>query len=47
MQFSLGMVNHLPRILYGIFTVAGWCAGTILNFLGPKITLCMGALGYP
>lgn len=26
-------------ILYGIYFVAGWLAGTVLNFLKPKITM--------
>ncbi|KAG0649923.1 hypothetical protein D0Z07_4073 [Hyphodiscus hymeniophilus] len=34
-------------ILYGLFTFFGWCSGTILNYLGPKITICIGGLGYP
>ncbi|KAJ9145453.1 Membrane transporter protein [Pleurostoma richardsiae] len=34
-------------ILYGVYTVAGWCGGTALNFLRPKYTIAFGALGYP
>ncbi|RDW90964.1 putative membrane transporter protein [Coleophoma crateriformis] len=34
-------------ILYGLYTLFGWCAGTFLNYFKPKITICIGALGYP
>ncbi|PLB47354.1 MFS general substrate transporter [Aspergillus steynii IBT 23096] len=34
-------------ILYGVFTVAGWCAGPVLNHLKPKWTAVIGAIGYP
>ncbi|RFU33869.1 hypothetical protein B7463_g2471, partial [Scytalidium lignicola] len=34
-------------ILYGVYTFFGWCAGPFLNFLGPKITIMIGGLGYP
>lgn len=27
--------------------MAGWLAGTVLNFLKPKITIALGAIGYP
>lgn len=26
-------------ILYGVYTVAGWCAGPVLNYLKPKYTM--------
>jgi hypothetical protein len=29
----------MGRILYGVYTVAGWCGGTALNFLRPKYTM--------
>ncbi|KAK5948241.1 hypothetical protein OHC33_010675, partial [Knufia fluminis] len=34
-------------ILYGVYTVAGWCAGPVLNYLKPKYTIALGAVGYP
>ncbi|KAK5124766.1 hypothetical protein LTR85_001479 [Meristemomyces frigidus] len=34
-------------ILYGVYTFFGWCAGTILNYLKPRYTIAIGALGYP
>ncbi|KAH7202957.1 hypothetical protein BKA60DRAFT_641075 [Fusarium oxysporum] len=34
-------------ILYGIYAVVGWCAGSILNYLKPKYTIAIGAIGYP
>ncbi|KAL3471037.1 MFS general substrate transporter [Aspergillus californicus] len=34
-------------ILYGIYTLAGWCAGSALNYLGPKWTVVLGGFGYP
>ncbi|CAH0033149.1 unnamed protein product [Clonostachys rhizophaga] len=34
-------------ILYGIYAVVGWCAGSILNYLKPKYTIALGAIGYP
>ncbi|OJI99848.1 hypothetical protein ASPVEDRAFT_81437 [Aspergillus versicolor CBS 583.65] len=34
-------------ILYGVYTVAGWCAGPVLNHLKPKWTAVIGGIGYP
>ncbi|KAI0041653.1 MFS general substrate transporter [Auriscalpium vulgare] len=33
-------------VLYGLFAVTGLVSGGINNILGPKITLCIGTLGY-
>ncbi|KAI0066654.1 hypothetical protein BV25DRAFT_1912702 [Artomyces pyxidatus] len=33
-------------VLYGLFAVTGLVSGGINNVLGPKITLCLGSLGY-
>ncbi|KAL4882103.1 MFS general substrate transporter [Aspergillus karnatakaensis] len=34
-------------ILYGVYTIAGWCAGPVLNHLKPKWTIILGGIGYP
>jgi len=34
-------------VLYGLFTLFGWIGGAILNLLKPKITIMIGAIGYP
>ncbi|KAK8200219.1 major facilitator superfamily domain-containing protein [Phyllosticta capitalensis] len=34
-------------ILYGPYTLFGWIAGSILNFLKPKKTILVGSIGYP
>ncbi|GME47572.1 putative membrane transporter protein [Neofusicoccum parvum] len=34
-------------ILYGPYTLFGWMAGSILNFLKPKKTILIGSIGYP
>ncbi|KAL2211522.1 hypothetical protein CC79DRAFT_1363819 [Sarocladium strictum] len=34
-------------LLYGIYTIAGWCAGPVLNYLGPRWTIILGGIGYP
>ncbi|KAJ7126067.1 major facilitator superfamily domain-containing protein [Mycena epipterygia] len=43
--------THLSSIvnstLYAIYTVSGWCAALLINTIGPRWTLTMGAVGYP
>ncbi len=34
-------------ILYALFTVAGFFGGSVMNAIGPKLTLAMGEFGYP
>ncbi|KAF4961810.1 hypothetical protein FSARC_10068 [Fusarium sarcochroum] len=34
-------------ILYGIYAVAGWCGGPVLNVIKPKWTVVLGGIGYP
>ncbi|EXJ88145.1 hypothetical protein A1O1_05073 [Capronia coronata CBS 617.96] len=34
-------------ILYGVYTLMGWLAGGLLNYLKPKYTIAIGAVGYP
>ncbi|CAG7917678.1 unnamed protein product [Penicillium olsonii] len=34
-------------ILYGVYTIAGWCAGPVLNLLKPKWTIIIGGICYP
>ncbi|KAJ7485429.1 hypothetical protein FB451DRAFT_56899 [Mycena latifolia] len=43
--------THLASIvnstLYAIYTFSGWGAGVLLNLIGPRWTLTIGAIGYP
>lgn len=39
--------NIMSGCLYGLFGVAGFFAGSILNKLGPRYTMMIGAFGYP
>jgi hypothetical protein len=34
-------------ILYALFTMTGFFGGSVINMIGPKITLALGAFGYP
>ena len=34
-------------ILYALFTVTGVFGGSVMNTIGPRITLALGAFGYP
>ncbi|KAH8549485.1 hypothetical protein BGW37DRAFT_469008 [Umbelopsis sp. PMI_123] len=34
-------------VLYALFTCTGFFGGTLLNTIGPKYTLALGAFGYP
>lgn len=39
-------VNMANTALNSTFAVVGFCAGTIANWLGLRITLCFGGIGY-
>jgi hypothetical protein len=38
--------NNANTILYSLFCVFSLTAGSVVNFLGPKITLAAGGIGY-
>jgi hypothetical protein len=38
--------NNANTILYSLFTFFALTAGSVVNFLGPKVTLAMGGVGY-
>ncbi|KAF2102542.1 hypothetical protein NA57DRAFT_71532 [Rhizodiscina lignyota] len=44
---SQQVASTTNAILYGLFTLFGWIGGSILNLLKPKVTMMIGALGYP
>jgi hypothetical protein len=38
--------NNANTILYSLFAFFALTAGSVVNFLGPKVTLAMGGVGY-
>lgn len=38
--------NNASTILYGLFCVLSLTAGSVCNYLGPKVTLAAGGVGY-
>lgn len=38
--------NIANTILYSLFTIFALMAGSVCNFLGPKVTLATGGIGY-
>ncbi|KAI9741784.1 MAG: hypothetical protein M1834_000170 [Cirrosporium novae-zelandiae] len=44
---SQDVASTTNAILYGLFTLFGWAGGSILNLLGPRLTLATGCIGYP
>ncbi|RDL30017.1 uncharacterized protein BP5553_10644 [Venustampulla echinocandica] len=41
------MANISNSALYGVFTFSALFAGTLLNVLGPRLTMMLGITGYP
>jgi hypothetical protein len=41
------MANTSNGVLYGVFTFSALLAGTLLNVLGPRLTMVLGITGYP
>jgi len=44
---SADVANKTNAILYGLFALVGLFGGTILNILGPRLSLMIGSVGYP
>lgn len=45
-QVNATTSNNANTILYSLFCFFSLTAGSVVNFLGPKITLAMGGVGY-
>lgn len=41
------MANTSNGVVYGVFVFSALLAGTVLNTLGPRLTMLMGITGYP
>ncbi|EXJ79410.1 hypothetical protein A1O3_08912 [Capronia epimyces CBS 606.96] len=44
---SASVANETNAILYGLFALCAWLAGTVINLLGPRISIVIGSIGYP
>ncbi|KAL1867535.1 hypothetical protein VTK73DRAFT_4138 [Phialemonium thermophilum] len=44
---SITMANISNGVLYGVFVFSALLAGTVLNTLGPRLTMMFGITGYP
>ncbi|EED17435.1 conserved hypothetical protein [Talaromyces stipitatus ATCC 10500] len=44
---SITMANTSNGVLYGVFVFSALLAGTILNTVGPRLTMMFGITGYP
>lgn len=43
---SQAVAANVNAILYGVFFVTGWSAGTVMNVIGPNYTMFLGSIGY-
>lgn len=43
---SQAVAANVNAILYGIFFLVGWFAGSIMNVIGPSVTMSLSAIGY-
>ncbi len=41
------MADISNGVLYGLFTFSAILGGTMINLLGPRITMMFGVTGYP
>ncbi|KAJ6445379.1 Glycerol 2-dehydrogenase (NADP(+)) [Purpureocillium lavendulum] len=44
---SINMANTSNGVLYGVFTFSALMAGSVLNTLGPRLTMMFAITGYP
>ncbi|EXJ86431.1 hypothetical protein A1O3_03382 [Capronia epimyces CBS 606.96] len=43
---SQAVAANVNAILYGVFFVTGWFAGSVMNLIGPNYTVFLGSIGY-
>ncbi|EXJ69999.1 uncharacterized protein A1O5_07072 [Cladophialophora psammophila CBS 110553] len=43
---SQTVAANVNAILYGVFFVTGWFAGSVMNLIGPNYTVFLGSIGY-
>lgn len=43
---SQQVAASVNAILYGVFFLTGWFAGTTMNLIGPNYTVFIGSIGY-
>ncbi|RFU28738.1 hypothetical protein B7463_g7578, partial [Scytalidium lignicola] len=43
---SQTVAANVNSILYGVFFVTGWFAGSVMNLIGPNYTVFLGSVGY-
>jgi len=43
---SQAVAANVNAILYGVFFVVGWFGGSVMNLIGPRFTIALGAVGY-
>ncbi|KIW79626.1 hypothetical protein Z517_06240 [Fonsecaea pedrosoi CBS 271.37] len=43
---SQAVAANVNAILYGVFFITGWFAGSVMNLIGPNYTVFLGSIGY-
>jgi hypothetical protein len=43
---SQAVAANVNAILYGVFFLVGWFGGSIMNIVGPNVTISLSAIGY-
>ncbi|OQV07673.1 hypothetical protein CLAIMM_12073 [Cladophialophora immunda] len=43
---SQTVAANVNAILYGVFFITGWFAGSVMNLIGPNYTVFLGSIGY-
>ena len=43
---SQAVAANVNAILYGIFFLVGWFGGSVMNIVGPNVTMSLSAIGY-
>lgn len=43
---SQTVAANVNAILYGVFFLCGWFGGSVMNLIGPSLTIFLGAIGY-
>jgi hypothetical protein len=43
---SQAVAANVNAILYGVFFLVGWFGGSIMNIVGPNVTISISAIGY-